>query len=123
MPDAERAEVYQIFHNRGLRGELLDQVVAHITADPKLWVEEMMRHELNLSEPAGGSFLRSVLVGASCAIGSAVPIVPYLAESKKFGPLMRRMRAPRAADYCRLAAFGCGRFRVLFSPASQRRKR
>lgn len=79
MPDAERAEVYEIFRERGLRGELLDRVVDHITSDPTLWVDEMMRDELHLAEPQGGGFARAALVGVSCAVGSAIPILPYLA--------------------------------------------
>jgi len=78
VPDAERAEVRQIFEQRGLRGELLDQVVAHITADPERWVDEMMRDELHLEKPDASGFTRAVLVGLSCAVGSAIPIVPYL---------------------------------------------
>lgn len=88
MPDAKRAAVYQIFHARGLRGEVLDQVVAHITVDPTRWVEEMMRDELNLSKPAGLGLLPAVLVGVSCAIGSAIPIVPYLIMPEATAPLV-----------------------------------
>ncbi len=78
IPDAERAEVRQIFAERGLSGELLDRVVAHTTADPERWVEVMMRDELHLEKPAATGIMRAALVGLSCAVGSAIPIVPYL---------------------------------------------
>ncbi len=79
MPDEERAEVRQIFRDRGLRGELLEQVVTHITADPERWVQVMMKDELDLTEPAHqGLVMRAILVGVSCAVGSAIPILPYL---------------------------------------------
>jgi VIT1/CCC1 family predicted Fe2+/Mn2+ transporter len=106
MPDAERAEVYEIFHQRGLRGELLDQVVAHITADPKLWVDEMMRDELNLAEPAGGSLMRAVLVGVSCAVGSAIPIVPYLILPEAAAPAV-------ASILCAIILFGVGAYKAV----------
>ena len=78
MPDAERAEVRQIFKERGLSGELLDRVVAQTTADPERWVDVMMRDELHLEKPEAAGLTRAALVGLSCAVGSAIPIVPYL---------------------------------------------
>ena len=40
LPDAERAEVDEIFRERARRGARFDQVVAQITADPRVWVDE-----------------------------------------------------------------------------------
>ena len=78
MPDAERDEVREIFKQRGLSGELLDRVVEHTTADPERWVDVMMRDELHLEKPEAAGVTRAALVGLSCAVGSGIPIVPYL---------------------------------------------
>jgi VIT1/CCC1 family predicted Fe2+/Mn2+ transporter len=79
MPDQEREEVRQIFRERGLGDELLEQVVSHITANEELWLHVMMKDELDLVEPSGDRLLgRAALVGIACAVGSAIPILPYL---------------------------------------------
>ena len=80
MPDQEREEVRQIFRERGLHGELLEQVVSRITAKEDLWLQLMMKDELDLAEPSSDRLLtRAVLVGVACVVGSAIPILPYLA--------------------------------------------
>src|SRR5271154_4119964 len=45
-PDREREEIRAIYQNKGFSGALLDQIVAHITADPVRWSNVMMREEL-----------------------------------------------------------------------------
>lgn len=78
-PEGERQEVRQIFADKGLSGELLEQVVDVITADRTRWVTTMLREEHGLSmhprsatRAAASTFLAFVIVGA-------VPLTPYLA--------------------------------------------
>ncbi len=80
MPDEERAEVRLIFQRKGLRGEVLDRVVEQITADKEVWVQVMMRDELQL-EPKGDNrklLSDALLVGVSTIVGSLLPLIPYL---------------------------------------------
>ena len=48
-PDRERDEIRAIYRAKGFAGKLLDDIVAHITSDPKRWSDVMMREELGFS--------------------------------------------------------------------------
>jgi len=79
MPEEERAEIRHIFHERGLRGEVLERVVEQITADKEVWVQVMMRDELHLEAKGNGRRLvqDALLVGFSTVVGSLIPLVPF----------------------------------------------
>jgi VIT1/CCC1 family predicted Fe2+/Mn2+ transporter len=79
LPEAERAEVREIYRSKGLDGPLLDQVVETITANPQVWVAVMMAEELKLAPvPAGAPIRAAVVVGISSLVGSLIPLLPYL---------------------------------------------
>jgi VIT1/CCC1 family predicted Fe2+/Mn2+ transporter len=78
-PDREREEIRTIYRNKGFRGALLDQIVAHITSDPQRWSDVMMREELGFTSETFDPPVRSALtVGIAYLIGAAVPVFPYL---------------------------------------------
>ncbi|HXW84813.1 MAG TPA: VIT1/CCC1 transporter family protein [Candidatus Binataceae bacterium] len=78
-PDREREEITEIYRKKGFGGALLEQIVAHITADPQRWSNVMMREELGFASDAFDSPLRSgAIVGLSYLFGAAVPVLPYL---------------------------------------------
>ncbi len=73
-PDREREEISAIYRKKGFAGPLLDQIVAHITADPERWSNVMMREELGFNAESFDSPRRSALaVGLSYLAGAAVP--------------------------------------------------
>src|SRR5260370_27626614 len=45
-PERERDEISAIYREKGFTGPLLENIVAHITADPVRWSNVMMREEL-----------------------------------------------------------------------------
>ncbi len=48
MPDLERQEIREIFQGWSFEGELLDQVVDHVSQHEAHWVDIMMAHELGV---------------------------------------------------------------------------
>lgn len=78
MPGEERAEVWRIFRDYGLRGRALEQATNAVTAERDAWVRFMMREELGLEEPAPRAALWSAL-RIACAYGGAglIPLMPY----------------------------------------------
>jgi VIT1/CCC1 family predicted Fe2+/Mn2+ transporter len=78
VPALEREEIRELYERKGIRGELLDQVVQTITANPDVWVSVMMAEEHRLPPLDRGHALRSALVvGLAAMIGSLVPVVPF----------------------------------------------
>lgn len=88
-PERERDEIRAIYRAKGFRGELLDTVVRHITAEPERWASVMMREELGLAAETFDRPLRSGLtVGFSYLIGALVPVVAYFFVSPHPGVII-----------------------------------
>jgi vacuolar iron transporter family protein len=78
-PEREREEIRTIYRAKGFGGELLERIVAHITADPERWSDVMMREELGMAVESFDKPLRSALtVGLSYLAGATVPVLGYL---------------------------------------------
>ncbi len=82
VPEGEREEVSEILQGLGIVGELLDRVVAAVTADRDRWVRMMLRYEYGLPtavrspwRAAGSTFSAFLLCGL-------VPLVPFVAGLK-----------------------------------------
>jgi VIT1/CCC1 family predicted Fe2+/Mn2+ transporter len=87
-PDRERDEVRAIYRSKGFRGPLLEQIVAHLTADPVRWRNVMMREELGFGAETNKPPSRSALtVGGAYLVGAAVPLLPYVFIAQPAGIL------------------------------------
>jgi VIT1/CCC1 family predicted Fe2+/Mn2+ transporter len=78
IPEGERDEIRAIFARKGFEGEVLERIVAVITADRRLWVDTMLAEELGLQvegrapwRAAAATFFAFLLVGI-------IPLVPFL---------------------------------------------
>lgn len=78
LRDREVEEIREIYAAKGFEGELLEKVVAVITADKEVWVDTMMKEELEMvkgdktpHKTAGATFFSFIVVGS-------VPLLSYL---------------------------------------------
>lgn len=78
IPEGERAEVRALYSRQGFEPPLLDEIVAHVTADRQRWIDTMVRYEWGLATelPKAGraawtTFLAFVTVGT-------IPLLPLL---------------------------------------------
>lgn len=79
VPEVERREILEIYQQKGLDGDLLNEIVARITANPDVWVEVMMAEEHHLTPASRKQALYSAgIVGLAAIVGSLIPLVPFL---------------------------------------------
>jgi VIT1/CCC1 family predicted Fe2+/Mn2+ transporter len=82
VPDAEAAEVAEVFRTFGLSPEETDHVVGALRTRPDAWRDFMMRFELGLEAPVPRRALTSALtIAGAYAIGGMVPLAPYFFAS------------------------------------------
>ncbi len=77
MPAAEKAEIEEIYEKKGFRGNLLKQIVKHITADKKRWLDIMMKEELELSGKFENPIKSAILIFVAFIVASLIPIIPF----------------------------------------------
>ncbi len=78
VPDIERQEIVDIYQAKGFSGKLLNDIVKHITSDDELWINTMMREELDLLPIVKKDvYVYSLRVGLSTLVGALLPLIPY----------------------------------------------
>lgn len=79
VPDREAEEVADVFRDYGLTHPQIEPILDAFRANPKAWVEFMMRFELGLEEPDPRRALKSALTIAGAYIaGGFIPLCPYM---------------------------------------------
>src|SRR4051812_45118067 len=79
LPERETEEVAEIFRGYGLAEGELAPVVAAIRAEPKRWVDFMMKFELGLEAPDPSRARNSALtIAAAYVAGGLIPLTPYM---------------------------------------------
>ncbi|MCU0345439.1 MAG: VIT1/CCC1 transporter family protein [Saprospiraceae bacterium] len=79
-PDEGREEVRQIFIKKGLRGQELEQVVKAITSDKEVWVDTMMKDELNLMPDARSPISKALATFSAFFVTGLIPLSVYLTD-------------------------------------------
>ncbi|MBU0668220.1 VIT1/CCC1 transporter family protein [Patescibacteria group bacterium] len=79
IPEMEVEEIRDIYRKKGFHGKLLEQIVKVITSNEKIWLQTMMRDELNLEPVVNKRVYKSTFyVGISALSGSLVPLMPFI---------------------------------------------
>lgn len=80
-PAEERAELRAIYHRMGMRGALLDRVVAHLTANEQRWLNALLHSELGLvGNDLVSPWRQGLLIGGSFVVGGLIPALPFLLQ-------------------------------------------
>lgn len=103
IPEEEEREVAAVFRQYGLPEEQIAPIVTAVCAEPRRWVDFMMRFELGLEVPDPGRAWRSaVTIGGSYVVGGLVPLVPYILLSQ----IMTALFVSIGVTLVALAVFG-----------------
>jgi len=79
IPEAEKAEVEELFEQYGLTEAEAKPVVEALSQRPKSWVDFMMRFELGLEEPEPKRAVTSAAtIALSYVAGGFIPLSPYM---------------------------------------------
>jgi VIT1/CCC1 family predicted Fe2+/Mn2+ transporter len=79
MPEEELAEVAELFRAYGLSDEEIAPILKAFQANPKAWVDFMMRYELGLEEPDPKRALNSAAtIAGAYIVGGLIPLAPYM---------------------------------------------
>ncbi|HLD48915.1 MAG TPA: VIT1/CCC1 transporter family protein [archaeon] len=78
LPEIEKKEIRDIYHAKGFRGKILNQIVKKITSNKKVWLDTMMVEELKIfPEETENPKKSAAIVGLSSLAGSVVPLIPF----------------------------------------------
>lgn len=78
-PDIEKEELKRIYQAKGLKGELLENVVEQLILNKEQWVREMVIDELGVTELEHTTDLKSsFIIFGAFVLGSCFPTLPYL---------------------------------------------
>jgi VIT1/CCC1 family predicted Fe2+/Mn2+ transporter len=86
-PEGERAEVREIYRQRGLAGEPLEQVVAAITSDRDRWVETMLAYEYGVLRDTRRPWPAALATFMAFSVCGMIPLLPYLAGTGRPFPV------------------------------------
>ena len=79
LPELETEEIREIFEKKGFAGKDLDRVVEVITSDRKVWLDTMMRDELDILEnPKDDPKIHGLATFGAFVIAGLFPLIPFI---------------------------------------------
>lgn len=78
LPEVETEEIRDIYRAKGFEGELLEQIVAVITADEHRWVDVMMKEELNMIEETKSPLKMGAVTYFAFILIGLIPLLTYV---------------------------------------------
>jgi len=79
IPEEEMREVAEVFESYGLSREETWPIVQALRAQPKHWIDFMMRFELGLEKPdPKRAFVSAATIGGAYIAGGFIPLAPYI---------------------------------------------
>ncbi len=76
--EAEVEEIRDIYRQKGFEGDLLEQVVGVITSNKEVWVDTMMKEELNLTKDNKSPAQTALMTFVSFLLIGFIPLAAYV---------------------------------------------
>jgi len=77
--DHEKGELREFYEAKGFSGDILEEIIETIAADPVILLREMMMAEFGVLEGERRSpITATIIVGIAFAFGSSLPVIPFL---------------------------------------------
>lgn len=86
LRDKEVQEIRDIYAAKGFKGDLLEQVVAVITADKDIWVDTMMKEELEMIKSNKAPYKTAGMTFISFLVVGSVPLLSYFFVGDQLSP-------------------------------------
>ncbi|MCC8358490.1 VIT1/CCC1 transporter family protein [Salinimicrobium sediminilitoris] len=78
LREKEIEEIREIYAAKGFKGDLLEQVVDVITADKDVWVDTMMKEELEMVKSDKAPYKTAGMTFVSFVVVGSVPLLSYV---------------------------------------------
>jgi VIT1/CCC1 family predicted Fe2+/Mn2+ transporter len=78
-PEQQIEDVRAIYRSKGFEGKLLNEIVSVIVADPKLWVNEMMKDEIGMIPERRSPAKKALVTYLSFITVGSIPLLAYVA--------------------------------------------
>lgn len=81
-PEMEKEEIRRIYEQKGIKGNVLDELVTTISSNKKIWLDVMMAEERHIEPIHTKKILKSsVIVTIATTIGHFIPLFPFFFTS------------------------------------------